>query len=306
MEIFRVPSYPLTADFSGLSNDTAYLLSLYNSRTELKVTIAATSDGSGDVSFELPASISDYDDEYRGRVHEGTAETDPVVASDNVKIVRPYLIPADILPAGGVLADYVKYERLARTQIDNIVGGFYFYQMLLDLQGMGNDKLTLGQRVNDIVSVVENNVVVYDRDEADEDNAELYTLTADYQSMITLETTQSNIIDARPPTTIPAPSDYGNTSVRIVDFPAGWNYAVRVETGWSYVPQDIKEATQLLVDDMACMSPNYLNKYVREYETKDFRVDIHRPAFSGTGNLMVDQILHRYLGQTLYNSIRVL
>ena len=306
MEIYRIPPYPLTADFSDLTIDTAHLLSLYNSRTELEVTVSATSDGSGDISFVLPTSISDYDDEYRGLVHEGTLETDTVVASDNIKVVRPYLIPADILPAGGVLADYVKYERIARTSIDNMVGGFYFSQMILDLQGMGNDKLTLGQRVNDIVSVVRNNEVVYDRAELDADNEELYTLTADYQSMITVETVATNIIDGRVPTTIPAPSSYGNTSVRVVDFPAGWNFAVRIENGWSYVPQDIQEASQLLIDDLACLSPSYLNKYVREYETKDFRVDIHRPGFAGTGNLLVDQILQKYLGDTLYNGIRVL
>ena len=306
MEVYRVPPYPLTIEFSGLTADTAHLLSLYNSRTELKELVEATSDGSGGISFDVPSSLQPYDDEYRALVHEGTLETDPVVASDNVKIVRPYLIPADITPDGGTLSDYVKYERLARTQIDSLIGGFYFKQDVLDLQGMGNDKLALGRRVNDIVTVVKNNVLVYDRDEPDEDNEELYTLTSDYQSMITVDTDERNIIDGRMPTTIDTPSDYDGTIIRVADFPVGWNFTVTVETGWSYVPQDIKEAAQLLVDDMACMTPNYLNNYIREYETKDFRVDIHRPAFSGTGNLIVDQILQKYYGEILYDGMRVL
>jgi hypothetical protein len=304
MEILRVPPYPLTASYSSLTIDTAHLLRMHDSRSGLVATATATSDGSGDITFTLPTSVSDYDAEFSATIHEGALSTDPVVASDNINVVRPYLVPADITPDGGSVADYTSYERTARISIDNIVGGFYFKDLTMNLLGMGNDKLTIGQRVNNIVSVVRNNEMVYERDGAD--NTIEYTLTDDSQSMITLETTAANVIDSKPPTIPFSSSDYGGYGGRIVDFPTGWDYSVRIESGWNYVPQDIKEATQLLIDDIVCQSPNYVNRYVREYETKDYRVDIHRPAFAGTGNLIVDQTLQKYLGDTLYDGVRVL
>ena len=173
------------------------------------------------------------------------------------------------------------------------LGGFYFKQKVLGLQGMGNDKLTIGQRTNDIVSVMRNNVMVYDRDVIE--NEEEYSLTADYQSVIRRDREEVNISESKTPIA-------SGSAI----FPVGWDFRIRIETGWLYVPQDIQDATLLLIEDMACMTPNYLNKYVREYETKDFRVDIHRPAFAGTGNLMVDQVLAKYLGDTLYDNVRVL
>jgi len=294
MEIFRTPPYPLVVPFSNLSVSTDHLLSLYNSRTEFKVTVSATSSGSGDIAFSLPESIGDYDDEYRGLVHEGTTESDPVVASDNVRVIRPYLIPADIAPVVGDVPNYTRFERLARMQIDNIVGGFYHQKKVLDLQGMGNDKLTVGQRATKVLGVTCNNVVVYDSGLPDVDNEELYALSADHQNVIRLEAEGNNLAEG---------FELGRNGAT---FPKGWDFKVTIESGWPYVPQDIKDATLLLIEDMACMTPNYLNKYVREYETKDFRVDIHRPAFAGTGNLMVDQVLAKYLGDTLYDNVRVL
>ena len=304
MEILRLPPYPLTASFSSLTIDTQHFLNLVNSRSGAVESATATSDGSWDISFTIPTSVSDYDGEYSANVHEGSLVTDPIVASDNIRIVRPYLVPADITPVGGDVADYINYERTARITIDNIVGGFYFKDLTLGLLGMGNDKLTIGQRANDIVSVVRNNVTVYDRDEVD--NEVDYILTDDSQSMITLETVEANVLDSKPPTIPFSASDYGASGGRLVDFPVGWDFSVRIETGWTYVPQDIQEATQLLIDDIVCQSPNYLNRYIREYETKDYRIDIHRPAFAGTGNLIVDQTLQKYLGDTLYDGVRVL
>jgi len=304
MEIYRVPPYPLSVDYSGFTPSEDHFMTLLDSRTGFVDSASAVSDGSGVVSFEIPSEVAKYDGEYSANIYEGTDDSGPMVGSDNLNIVRPYLIPADITPVDGNIDDYIKYERIARLAIDNIVGGFYYKNIVLDLQGMGADKLTLGRRMNLIDSVVENNELVYDSSE--EENEVVYTLTPDKQSMIVLRTEAMNILDGRVPVTTRTRSDYGDDAGRIVDFPVGYNYTVRADSGWAFVPQDIKEATQLLIDDMACGAPNYLNKYVREYETKDYRIDIHRPAFAGTGNLIVDQTLEKYKGETLYDGMRVL
>ena len=51
--------------------------------------------------------------------------------------------------------------------IDNIVGGFYYKNAKIDLQGDGSDRLVVGQRVNKLLSLVENNVLMYEQDGAD-------------------------------------------------------------------------------------------------------------------------------------------
>ena len=304
MEIYRVPPYPMSVTYEGFTPSTEHFLTLLDSRTGFVDSASATSDVSGNLTFVIPDEVAKYDEEYSATIYEGSDDTGSTVGSDNLNIVRPYLVPANITPAGEDVNDYIKYERIARLAIDNIVGGFYYKDFVLDLQGMGSDKLVLGRRINFIDSVVANNELVYDSSE--ESNEVLYTLTPDKQSMIVHRSDAMNIVDGRAPTTIPAPSDYGQYIGRTVDFPVGYNYTVRVDSGWAFVPQDIKEATQLLIDDMACGAPNYLNKYVREYETKDYRIDIHRPAFAGTGNLIVDQTLEKYKGDTLYDGVRVL
>ena len=72
------------------------------------------------------------------------------------------------------------------------------------------------------------------------------------------------------------------------------------------MPSDIKTITKRMINELACGTPNYLQKYVVKYETAEFRTDFDRRAFSGTGDLIVDQTLKRYWGKTLFYNIGVL
>lgn len=316
MELLRRPPFPLELTYAellpvdpyytGAPEEVAVVATFSTSRNTFLEDVEAEADTiTGSVTFELPERFSRYDGEYSLIVYEGTADNKgDVLLMDTVRVVRPYINTADIAPVGKE-DEYIKYERIARTMIDNIVGGFYYQDALYDLQGVGADKLPVGHRVNKLLEVVENNVLVYEI--GGTDNICDYGLTTDKTSIIVSQVDENDLQDSRPVSPVIAGSDsYDNPALRAVTFPNGYNYRVYVETGWPMVPQDIKEATQLIIEDMACGSPNYWSKYVREYETKDYRVDFHRPSFAGTGNLLVDQILHRYIGETLYDNIRVL
>lgn len=305
MELLRVPPFPLTIDYSGLPNDTAVVLTLSTSRNKLLDNVEATTNGSGVASFELPVRYSMYDGEYSAIVYEGTTSSKGnVVLLDTLRVVRPYVDSAAMAPVGEEAA-YTKYERIARTMIDNIVGGFYYKNAVIDLQGDGSDRLPVGHRVNKLLRLVENNVVMYEQD--GESNAAEYTLTSDHSSIILFKDEESNMLEGHySPPGLASSDSFGWPYNRAVAFPSGYDYEVTFEAGWPMVPQDIKEATTLIIEDMACGEPNYWSKYVREYETKDYRVDFHRSMFAGTGNVIVDQILQRYFGDTLYNNIRIL
>jgi hypothetical protein len=60
------------------------------------------------------------------------------------------------------------------------------------------------------------------------------------------------------------------------------------------VPQDIKDATNMLIEDIKCGKLSYVTKYISEYETDQFRVKYNDLALKGSGNLLVDRILQNY------------
>lgn len=296
----------MTLEYSGLAFDQDIVATFASSRNTLLETVEATSNGSGVVEFELPERFSRYDGEYALVAYEGTEDNKgDVVLMDTVRVVRPYLDSAALAPTGRE-DEYVKFERTARIMIDNIVGGFYYTNAVYDLQGLGTDSLPIGNRVNKILQVIENNTLMYEQGGVD--NVAEYTLNADKTAILLFNDGEtSNLIDGRQVAPVLAGSDsYDYPQYRQAVFPNGYNYTVTVENGWPMVPQDIKEAAELIIEDMACGAPNYWAKYVRNYETNDYTVDFHRAMFAGTGNVIVDQILSRYLGDTLYNNIRVL
>lgn len=305
MELLRKAPFPLSLDYTGLPLSTDVVATFASTRNTYLEDIEASTDVDGAVSFELTERFSRYDGEYSLIVYEGTADNKgDVVLMDTVRVVRPYVDTEAIAPVGKE-EDYVKYERIARIVIDNIVGGFYYTLSQFDLQGTGSDRLVVGERVNKLLKVIENSVLVYEQDGTS--NLAEYTLNSDKTAIMLYQDVEDDMADGRPVVLPAASSDsYDYPQSRVVVFPNGYDYTIQVENGWPMVPQDIKEAATLIIEDMACGAPNYWAKYVRTYETKDYKVDFHRPSFAGTGNVVVDQILHRYFGDTLYNNIRVL
>ena len=77
-------------------------------------------------------------------------------------------------------------------------------------------------------------------------------------------------------------------------FPRDWDYTVYGEWGWPVVPQDIRDATKMLMDDMKCGKLTHIQKYVTEYQTDQFKIKYSDLSLRGTGNLLVDKILENY------------
>mgnify|MGYP000870869360 CR=1 FL=1 len=303
MEILRKPPFPLVVSFSDLPAHEDVVATFSTSRNKWLADFEAITDGNGYVEFELDPYFSRYDGEYPVLVYLGDANNKgDVVAMDNVRIVRPYIDVIAQAPTG-MEEEYLKFERVARIIIDNIVGGFYYTDHTFSLEGSGADKLLLRQRPNKLINLTENNVQMYEIDATD--NVAEYVLTNNAVMLYRDEEFDSVSSKYLSPT-VAGSDSYTDPRYRSVTFPEGYDYEVRAEVGWPFVPQDIKEAAQIIIDEQACGQPNYWAKYVRQYQTKDFTVDFHRPSFAGTGNVIVDQILHRYLGETLYNNIRVL
>jgi hypothetical protein len=92
-------------------------------------------------------------------------------------------------------------------------------------------------------------------------------------------------------------SDSGNTIALKsgVLFPQGADYLFQLETGYRVVPYDIQDATKMLINDISCGKLEYFKRYVTDYSTDQFKIRIDPTALSGTGNILVDKILDKYV-----------
>jgi len=60
------------------------------------------------------------------------------------------------------------------------------------------------------------------------------------------------------------------------------------------VPEDIKLACMLLINDILSNDYNWRNKYLSQVELSEISFKMAGGAFNGTGNITVDNILDQY------------
>lgn len=328
MEITRLQPFPLVLAHTGFTPSTDYVIAILDDHATDLVEIATTSDAQGAISEDLPDYFARYDDEYRLEIYErtgtntdGSAIRGDLVMIDTLTIMRPYVDPDNLADTPEDVADAKLYEAVARAMINSITGGFMYKREIVETTGMGNDYLSVPFRLNKIVQVWENGVLVYDAEPTDPDwtNLREYYIAPD-KGAITLSmpsVTGINRRQSRPvkPRTGASDSftlyntnDSPNFSDAIYDtksfvdmvgnsamFPDGWDYTVIVEAGWPVIPQDIKTATTLIVNDLKCNNIPYINSYIKDYESDQFTLKFDDRVFKDTGNRIADKILSAYV-----------
>jgi hypothetical protein len=209
------------------------------------------------------------------------------------------------------IAEYTSLEGIARTIIDSIVpGGFYYERSWYETIGNNTDFMPVWDRTYKILKAYENNSLVWD---SSQDPSAIgqwnYLLTKDKTSIIKdwVQQEDSYIRQAGNPKGVPLAysdsiylydtEDSPNTlSVAPgVTFPMGWNYLFSLETGYKVVPYEIKDATLMLIEDLKCGKLDYHKRYVSKYSTDQFRIEFEKESFAGTGNIVVDKILEKYI-----------
>jgi hypothetical protein len=287
MEILRVKPYgSINVTFtvpSGFTDETNFDV-LITDLSDLSVDEQVYQAVTGDVlSISLPEY---YDNGYRVQVIFEGEET-LVLMDETYDIVRPYVDPTSMGETASEIAEYTKYEEIARAIIDSVVTeGFYYQKKTLDMVGLGADYLPLWTDAKKILAVYENNVLVTDRtyeitkDKTAITEKVLDRVNRDEQAKLILPTATSDIVDANLPP--------------LRGFPNGYDYRIVVETGHTSVPSDIKRATELLIDDIKCGKIDYYQRYITSYNTDQFRLQFDKRLFEGTGNIVVDKILSKY------------
>jgi hypothetical protein len=308
MDILRQTPFPLEVSYSDLDPDTEYLLEIHDDRTEIIVQESVVSNGSGTITYALTGDFEKFDESYSLYVYSLNVDEEPneTVIIDNLYIYRPYINPLSLAETPGEEEEYILLERTARQIIDSITGGFYYTSGEFVATGLGTDYLVFYKRANKINAVYENNIKVYDRINPI-DGQHTYYITPDKTAMTIAVGQEYNRLQSKEVRLPLAASDsfmfYGDdydaiqalTQIKgAAMFPKDWDYLVYGEWGWPVVPQDIKDATKLLINDLKCNNISYVQKYITEYQTDQFRVKYGELSTKGTGNLIVDKILEAY------------
>jgi hypothetical protein len=319
MNILRLPPYPLSVTYTVPAASTDYVVLIKDSdRDIIRVEEVVESNASSIITLELPEYFSKYDESYHLEIYEAvyiTGQTDPnlgdIVVEDNLNIERPYINPSTLGTTASEIKEYEGYESLARAIIDTVTGGFYYETSYMETVGQGTDYMPLWEKAYKILKVYENAELVYDVDSTD--GPALgdwnYLITKD-KSAITKDPVAAvdalNRSERKPARMALAASDSifmfdtedsGNTlTVQPgVVFGQGVDYIFLLETGYRVVPIDIQDATSMLINDIKCGKLDYYKRYVSSYSTDQYRLQFDKGLFEGTGNLLVDKILDKYI-----------
>jgi hypothetical protein len=288
MEILRAQPYSnLTISFE--------VPSIVTIDSDITVTVIDLADLSVQDTFSYSAMSGDtiqyplsskYDTDYQVII---TADLDEVetIFDDVFSIVRPYVTPSTLGETASQIAEYTRFEEIARAVIDSVIPeGFYYKKKVLETVGLGADYIPLWMDAKKILAVYENNVLVTDRvyeitkDKTAITEKMLDMVNRDEQAPLIMPTAMSDIVDANLPP--------------LRGFPNGYDYKFVLESGYPAVPSDIARAATLLIDDIKCGRIDYYQRYITSYNTDQFRLQFDKRMFEGTGNIVVDKILSKY------------
>lgn len=72
-------------------------------------------------------------------------------------------------------------------------------------------------------------------------------------------------------------------------------YEIEGEWGWYQIPEAVKEAARLLIEDYSCEDANYRDRYLSSISAADWKIQFNSGAYARTGNVRADQLLADYV-----------
>jgi hypothetical protein len=180
-------------------------------------------------------------------------------------------------------------EFIARMQVENYTGQT-FGRKWGDQEIFGNnsDALELIERMISIEKLYENGILSID-----------YTtdpISNNFGWDVELTTTNRaiRIVNNSNQGAIAYDSSFDPTVLYAGRFRSGYRYKIWGEKGWIYVPQDVRRCTVMLAGDYLSKDAEWRNKYLKKIQLGEIDFELDSGAFTGTGNVIVDQILDQY------------
>jgi hypothetical protein len=289
MEILRVSPYaevPVNFVIPAGVTDADITVTITD-MADLSISISTFSESSSGELLEISLP-GKYDSSYRVEITKDLGTSDEQILQDETyEIFRPYVDPSTKATTASDIAAYALNEEIARAIIDSIVpDGFYYRKKVLKFEGSGSDYLPIWDDVKKILSVYENNMLVEDRQ---------YEVSPDKTAIIEKSTDNINRAESAPLVLPAASSDSLDPQFVYRGFGKTWDYRITVEHGYTTVPSDIVRATEMLVHDLECGKLDYYKRFISSYNTDQYRIQFDKGLFEGTGNIIVDKILSKYV-----------
>lgn len=281
MEVLRINGSIPTVSFSDLVPSGVYTIEYSDLLTDETFSASASANGSGDITFTLDDKYISYDGNLEARVLD-TYDEEVIVT--NIDVLRPYCdIYSLATELNKTVAQIKEMERIARYIVDSeTFGGFKFVRKEKEVVGMGSDYLVIDEKIYKLYKLYENLELVYDVNA--ETNDQEFEISKDKTSIILTQTETNRVNYNR----------VWRDRYLDVDFADGFEYLVDADFGWKVIPQDIQEATRLLVSDISSDNMRYVNKYIESFDNDDFKIKFAKNFNASTGNLVVDRILQKY------------
>lgn len=293
MDILRVPTYPKVTTWDVPEASTNYTIYVEDLVDHAIVSSNVVSNSSSQVTYSFAQSELLLDRKFLFQILD---ENENIVVEDNVDIIRPYVNPNSLGSTASEVAEYKQLEMVARSIIDTIVAdGFYNSKQVVEGVGQGSDYFSIWKDFNKVLKVYENNILVYDFETPD-DNEYIWNSTADNSGIKRYVADEYNRVEQGAIVLPPAYGDLGSVGTgRVVDFPRGYDYIFILDAGYKTVPSDVEYATTLLIEDLKCGKLDYYKRYVTSYNTDQYKIEFDKRVLEGTGNMIVDKILDKYL-----------
>jgi hypothetical protein len=289
MEILRVSPYaevPVNFVIPAGVTDADITVTITDMADLSISTSTFTESSSGEtLEISLPGK---YDSSYRVEIVKDLGTSDEQILQDETyEIVRPYVDPSTKATTASDIAAYAINEEIARAVIDSVVpDGFYYKKKVLKFEGSGSDYLPIWDDVKKVLAVYENNMLVEDRQ---------YEVSPDKTAIIEKSTDNINRAESAPLVLPAAASDSLDPQFIYRGFGKTWDYRIVVEHGYTAVPSDIVRATEMLIHDIECGKLDYYKRFISSYNTDQYRIQFDKGLFEGTGNIIIDKILSKYV-----------
>lgn len=282
MEILRVPPYQVEAVLEVGLPAAEYEYTIQDMADHSLLSGTVTSSSQSKVTILLP---SQYDNQYLVTV-DGEEHI--------IDVVRPYVDPNTKGTTASEVSEYKKHEELARAIIDSVVvDGFYYRKKTYETVGLGADILPVWPDLKEIISIYENNALVFDAANADDYTVQ-YEMTKDKFGIQQKEAGVINRSESAPNMLPAGGSDMLDLNFVYRGFPKGFDYSIVGAFGYKKLPADIVRAAELLIEDISCGKLDYYKRYISDYNTDQFKIKFDAGVFEGTGNIIVDKILSKY------------
>lgn len=293
MEVLRLPPYPLTTTWNLPDANYPYIVYVEDLVDHSIQETNITSNSSGVVTYELPLSQVQFDRSFLIRFYDSDHEH--IIYEENLDVIRPYTDPTALGTTATEIAEYKMYEIVARSIINTYISSdFHNHKRVIQSVGQGTDYFPIWDEPNRVLKVYENNVLIYDSEDPTAYSQE-FKVSLDSTAIIRTETDSVNRAEQAYLGLPGASGDLWRNYGRGTIFPAGYDYIFILDVGYRTIPADVDYATKLLIDDLKCGRLDYYKRYTTDYSTDQFKIKFDKTMINGTGNMLVDRILDKYV-----------